>query len=68
MLSSMTENKRSTYKLLGNLDQIAPNLCNSKSRDPLLIFVKCQLAYWGYSRQINITFKFTKKLSFGENW
>ena len=46
MLSSMTENKRSTKgnyfsqkKLLMpqmcNLDQIAPNLCNSKSHDPL---------------------------------
>ena len=47
MLSSMTENKRSTKskshfsqkKLLmqqmGNLDQIAPNLCKFKSHDPL---------------------------------
>ena len=50
MLNSMTENKRSTKsnrhfskketkKLLmeqmGNLDQIAPNLCNFKPQDPL---------------------------------
>ena len=53
---------------MGNQDQAAPNLCNLISHDYFIDICQMLSSLMGYNRQINVTFKFTKKFFFGENW
>ena len=56
-----------------NFDQIASNLSNFVSHDPLyqsLLNVKLQTGVQcnNINTNVNVTFKLAKKLSFGQNW